>query len=132
MQPDRLCRYRRIALIGDRFAIDEREGPQGRDRLVEPVVRKLRRQRLAELLPPFGEQEKRNRFGRKQRSVDDQRLGGGMQLGSFVDGEGERLRDRQAVVIFGRGVSFAHRAAAPASVSNRLRYSPSDTSSRSQ
>ena len=106
MQPDRLGRDRRIALVDDRLAVDEREGAQRRDRLVEPVVRELGRQRLAEFLPPLGEQEQRDRLGREQRRVDDQRLGGGMQLGGFVDGEREGLRDRQPVVILERRVLF--------------------------
>ena len=99
MQPDRLRRHRRITLIGDRLAVDERKGAQRRDRLVQPVVRELRGQRLAELFARLGEQKQRDRFGREQRGIDDQRLGGGMQLGGFVDGEGERLRDRQAAMI---------------------------------
>ena len=136
MQPDRLGRDRRVALVGDRLAVDEREGAQRRDRLVEPVARELRRQRLAEFLARLGEQEQRDRLGREQRRIDDQRLGGGMQLGGFVDGEGERLRDRQAAVIFGgrvfgrveqprgRGLEplaiFGERDAEPLAIGRRL------------
>jgi hypothetical protein len=69
MQPDRLGCYRRIALIGDRFAVDEGEGAQRRDRLVQPVVRELRGQRLAELFASLGKQEQRDRLGREQRAA---------------------------------------------------------------
>ena len=82
MQTDRLGHDRRVALIGNRLAIDERERPQRGNRLIQPVAREQRRQRLAELLPRLGEQEQRDRLGREQRSVDDQRLGGGMELGA--------------------------------------------------
>ena len=104
MQPDRLGRYCRVALVGGGLAIDQRERPQGGDRLVEAVVHEQRRQRLAECLPPLGKEEQRDRLGREQRRVHDQRLGGGMQLGRFVDGDGEGFRRGQLVVIFGRGV----------------------------
>jgi hypothetical protein len=106
MQPDRVGRYRRVALVHDGLAIDEREGPERRQSLVKPVVRELRRQRLAEFVPPLGEQEQRDRLGREQRRADDQRLGGRMQLRGPVDGEGEGFRDRQMVLIFARRVLF--------------------------
>ena len=37
--------------------------------------------------------------------MDDQRLGGGVELGGLVDGEREGLRHRQPVVILGRRVA---------------------------
>ena len=128
MQPDRVGRDRRIALVRDRLAVDEREGAQRRDRLVEAVAGEQRRERLAELFARLGEQEQRDRLGREQRGMDDQRLGGGMELRGLVDGEREGLRDRQAVVILGRRVLARRRAAAPARPSKRLRYSASEIS----
>ena len=106
MQTDRLGRYRRITLIGDRLAVDEGEGAQRRDRFVEPVAREIGRQRLAKFLAPLGEQEQRNRLRREQRRMKDQRLGGGIELGGFVDGEREGLRDGELVVIIERCVLF--------------------------
>ena len=54
-----------------------------------------------------------DRLPRQQRGVDDQWLGGGVQLGCFLDGECESLRYRQTIVIFGRRmvrvVEQAHR-----------------------
>jgi hypothetical protein len=99
VQPDSIRRHQRIALVGDSLAVDEREGAQRRHRLVQSVVRDLRRQRLAECFARLGEQEQRDRFRREQCCIGDQRFGGGMQLGGFVDGEGERLRDRQSAMI---------------------------------
>ena len=102
MQPDRVGRDRRLALVRDRLAVDQREGAQRRHRLVEAVAGERRGERLAEFLPRLREQEQRDRLRRQQRGVHDQRLGGGMELRRLLDGEREGLRHRQAVVILGR------------------------------
>jgi len=98
MQPNRLRRYRRVALVSNCLAIDEREGPQRHDRFVEPILRELGRQRMAELLARLGEQKQRDRLGCQQRRVDDERLSGGMELRGFIDGESECLDGRQAIL----------------------------------
>ena len=131
MQADAVGRDRRIALVRDCLAIDQREGAQRRHRLVEAVVGERRRERLAEFFARLGEQEQRDRLGRQQRGVDDQRLGGGMQLRRLLDGEREGLRHRQPVVILGRRVARRSSIRAGAA-SKRLRYSASEISSRSQ
>ena len=51
------------------LAVDEGEGAQRRDRLVETLAPELRRQRLAELLARLGKQEQRDRLGREQRRI---------------------------------------------------------------
>ena len=132
MQADGVGRDRRVALVHDRLAVDQREGAQRRHRLVEAVVGERGRQRLAEFFPRLGKQEQRDRLGRQQRGMDDQRLGGGMELGGLLDGEREGLRDRQAVVILGRRIARRRRAVAPAPPRSAGAYSASEMSSRSQ
>ncbi len=56
MQPDCFRCYRRITLIGDRLAVDQREGSQRCDRLVEPVAREVGGQWLPEPFAPFRKQ----------------------------------------------------------------------------
>jgi hypothetical protein len=63
------------------LTVDERESTQRRHGLVEAVVREHRGQRLAELFTPFLEQEQWDRLRRQQRGIEDQRLGGGVELG---------------------------------------------------
>jgi hypothetical protein len=56
---------------------------------------------IAEFFAPFGKDEQRDRFRRQQRGADDQRLCGRVELRRFLDGEGEGLRYRQLVMVFG-------------------------------
>jgi hypothetical protein len=60
-----------------RLAVDQREGAQRSHGLVEPVTR----ERLAEFFARLGKQKQWDRLRRQQRGVDDQWLGGGVQLG---------------------------------------------------
>jgi hypothetical protein len=58
MQADRVGRDRRVALVDDRFAVDQGEGAQCRHGLVELLVLDEQRgQRFAEIFPRFGKQE---------------------------------------------------------------------------
>jgi hypothetical protein len=63
------------------------------------------RQRLAEFLQRFGKQKERDRFRRQQGGVDDQGLGGGVELGRLLDGEREGFRHRPPVVILARRIA---------------------------
>jgi hypothetical protein len=47
-------------------------------------------------------QKQRYRLRGQQRGVEDQRLGGPMQLRRLVNGEGERPRYGQSILILGR------------------------------
>ena len=52
VQADAVGRDRRLALVRDRLAVDQRKGAQRRHRFVEAVIGERRGQRLAELLAP--------------------------------------------------------------------------------
>ena len=56
VEADSVGRDRRIALVRDRFAVDQREGAQRRHGFVETVAGERRRQRLAEFFPRLGKQ----------------------------------------------------------------------------
>ena len=104
MRTSRCSRIVSVVIAGSRSsAIVSRstsaKARRRRDRFVESVAREIGRQRLAEFLPRLGKQKQRDRLGREQRRIRDQRLGGGIELGGFVDGEREGLRDSELVVI---------------------------------
>jgi hypothetical protein len=52
----------RVALVGDRLAVEERKGPQRRHGLVETVAGQRRSERLAEFFASLGKQEQRDRL----------------------------------------------------------------------
>jgi hypothetical protein len=105
VQTDAVGDDRGLALVGNCLPVDQRERPQRRHRFVKPVAFEHTGERLAEFLAALREQKQRDRLRREQRGVHDQRLGGGVELCGFVDGERERLRHREAVVVLGRGVA---------------------------
>src|ERR1700719_161736 len=100
MQAKAIGRDCRVALVHDGLAINQRKSAKRRHSLVEAVTRERRDEWFAESLTSLGEQEQRNGLRSQQRSVDDQRLGTGMQLGSLLYGEGKRLRYGHAIVVF--------------------------------
>ena len=106
VQADGVGADRRVALVHDGLAVDEREGAQRRDRPRRARRRRAPRRaaRRASRAPSL-EQEQRDRLRRQQRGVHDQRLDRGMELGGLLDGEREGLRHRQPVVILGRRVA---------------------------
>ena len=77
MQSHRVGRNCRVALVDDCFSVDEGEGAQVRYGLVESVAGEHGGEGLTEFLPGFSEEKQRDRLGRQQRGVDEQRFGGG-------------------------------------------------------
>jgi hypothetical protein len=71
------------------FSVDEGEGAQVRYGLVESVAGEHGGEGLTEFLPGFSEEKQRDRLGRQQRGVDEQRFGGGMELPGLFDRECE-------------------------------------------
>ena len=104
VQADAVRGERRIALVGDRFAVDQGEGAQRRHGFVEPIFGEHRGQWLAEPFTGLGEQEQRDRFRRESCRVGDQRFDRRVEPRGLLDGERERPGHRQAIVIFGRRV----------------------------
>src|SRR4029077_18905108 len=103
VQPNAVGDDRGVALVGNCLPVDQRERPQRRHRFVKAVAFELGSERLAEFLAALREQKQRDRLRREQRGVHDQRLGGGVKLRGFVDGEGESPRQREVLPVFGPG-----------------------------
>src|ERR1700675_80209 len=80
MQVYRISPNLRLALVADGFALNQRKSTQRGDRFIESFLLNRSMELVARLPLDLRKQEERDRFRRKQRCVDDQKLGTGTIL----------------------------------------------------